>query len=183
MDETIELIAQLIEEHKIINRTVQDLERAVNDVDIGNEINRAKEAFVPGRFQQKEGLLRLKELLEAADKRIEAHFNREETSLLIAFERSAVGNLVSALRSLLTEHGELREQMVHTKELVAELIGGDLSHQSWEAKANDLRAYISNNHNLLLNHARKELEIFLQIKKQLEGTDGSDQTRSQTSGH
>ncbi|MFC2007278.1 hemerythrin domain-containing protein [Chloroflexota bacterium] len=174
MDETIELIAQLIEEHKIINKTTQDLEREVNDVDIGDELDRAKEAFVPGRFQQKEGLLRLKELLEAADKRIETHFNREETSLLIAFERNAVGNLVSELRSLLSEHGVLREQMVHTKELVAELVGGELSHQSWEAKANDLRAYISRNHKLLLNHARKELEIFLKIKSQLEGTDSSD---------
>lgn len=167
MEEIIALIDKIIEEHKTIIQGVQALEQAANDAEAMAGLEKAKEAFMPGRFQQKQGLQKLQELLEQTNQGLQAHFNREETALLTAFEKHGDRELASALRSLLLEHKDLRNHLAHSREHVAELAGGELSQQLWEAKAYDMRAYISHTRELLEVHARIEQELLQKLRSEL----------------
>ena len=167
MDEVIALIDKIIEEHRIISGTVQTLEQAATDVEAIVELEEAKEIFMPGRFEQKPGLQKLQELLETIDSRLQAHFNREETGLLTAFEKYGAKELASALRSLLLEHEDLRNRFVHVRKLVAELVTGGLSRQVWEASTYDMRAYINQTRRLLAVHAETEQGLLRKLRSEL----------------
>ena len=167
MEEVLALIKKILEEHKLISQRVQILEQVANDARALLELERAKEDFMPGRFDQRQGLQKLAESLEIIDKGLQAHFNREETALLAAFEKHGDRELASALRSLLLEHEDLRNRLAHSKKHVAELTGGGLSHQVWEASAHDMRAHISHTRKLLEAHAEIEQELLRKLREQL----------------
>jgi len=168
MEETIALIEKIIEEHTVITGRVQALEQVANDVESIVGLEKAKEAFMPGRFGQKQGLQKLLELLEKTEQGLEAHFNREETALLTAFEKHGDEKLVSALHSLLLEHEDLRHRFTHSKNHAAELAGGELSRQVWEASGHDMRAHISHTRKLLETHAAIEQKLLRTLQKQLQ---------------
>ena len=170
MEDTIDLIDKIIEEHKIIKKRAQALEQAANDVGAIAGLDKAKEAFMPGRFEQKQELQKLQELLEIIDKGLQAHFNHEETGLLSAFEKHGDRKLVSALHSLLLEHEDLRHRFAHARNQVAELTKGGLSRQVWEANAHDMRAHISHTRKLLEAHAEIEQELFRTLRSELRRT-------------
>ena len=167
MEDALALIEKIIEEHKVIIDKVQVLEGLANDASAMAGIEDSREAFMPGRFDQKEGLQKLKELLEAVDEGLQAHFNREETALLSAFETHGDRKLVSDLKSLLLEHEDLKNRFAHSKNHIAELTTGELARHRWEASAHDMRAHISHTRKLLQAHAAIERELFLEIRKQL----------------
>ena len=167
MDETLVLIDKLIAEHQVLNERVQSLEEAANDASIISDLKDARETFVPGRFDQKENLEKLKELVEAIDKWLDAHFNSEETALLAAVEKHGERKFVSALNSLLLEHSDLRDRLSHAREHVAELVGGGLARHQWEASANDMRAHLSHTRKLLEAHAAIENELFVELRRHL----------------
>ena len=167
MEETIALIDQIIEEHKTILQRVQTLEQVTNDVEAIFEIDKAKEAFMPGRLEQKQGLEKLQKLLETVDQGLQTHFNHEETGLLAAFEKHGDRPLVSALNSLLLDHEGLRSRFTHLKKLVAELSSGELSRQVWEASAYDMRAHLNHTRKLLETHAETEQELFHTLRNEL----------------
>ncbi len=167
MDETLTLINQILEEHKLIIKRVQNLEQAANDAEALLDLERAKEQFVPGRFDQRQTLQKLQEWLETIDEGLQAHFNREETALLTAIEEQGDKELVSGWRSLLLEHEDLRNRFAHSREHVVALISGGLSRQLWEAGAHDMRAHISHTRKLLEAHAEIERKLLQTLRSKL----------------
>ncbi len=169
MKETIALIDKIIEEHEIITGKVHTLEQVASDAEAIGELKKAKEIFMPGRFGQESRLQKLQELLETIAEGLQAHFNREETGLLLAFEKYGDKELASALHFLLCEHEDLRNRFAHLRKLVAELAGGRLSRQVWEATAYDMRAYASHTRKLLEVHAETEEKLLRKLRSQLMG--------------
>ena len=169
MKETLALIEQLLEEHKGIKQDVQHLERVANDAGALKEIDAGKEDFVPGRFDQGQGLRRLRAALDEISRGLDAHFSREETGLLAAFESHGDEELAVSLRTLLREHEDLRERLAYASRYVGELSGGGLARHLWEASANDIRAHLSHTRKLIEAHAEAEQELFHQLKKRLQG--------------
>lgn len=167
MEEALALIEKIIEEHKIIMQRVQTLERVANDAEIVMDFEKARDAFMPGRFEQKQGLQELQESLETIDKGLQAHFSYEERELLTVFEKHGNKELASALHSLLLEHENLKNRLAHSKKHVAELVGGGLSRHLWEASAHDMRAHISHTRKLLEAHALIEEGLLHKLRDQL----------------
>jgi iron-sulfur cluster repair protein YtfE (RIC family) len=111
MDELFDLIDQIIKEHEQIVPEVQNLERMTDDPEAILALERAKEDFLVVRTNaQEQGIQNLEELLGAIDQRLQAHFDREERGLLTAFERRGDKMFAAALRVLLLEHEELKNQ-------------------------------------------------------------------------
>ena len=167
MEKDVALIEEIIEEHKTIMQGVQNLEQIAGDAEAIVSLEEAKEAFMPGRFGQEPGLQKLQEALETIDQGLQAHFSREETALLAVFEKHGNKELVSALRSLLLEHEDLRNRVAHSKKHVDELISGGLSRHRWEASAHDMRAHISHTRKLLGAHAGIEWDLFHKLRDEL----------------
>lgn len=167
MSEITNLIDKIIDEHKVIAKNARSLEQVANDASALADLAEAKETFVPGRFDQKQSLQKLKESLDAIDKGLQEHFNREETSLLAAFEQHGDRKLVTTLKSLLLEHEDLRNRLAHSKEHVDELTSGELARHRWEASANDMRAHLSHTRKLLEAHAAIENELLVGLRQQL----------------
>ena len=167
MEEALALIEKIIEQHKAIMGSVQALEQVANDVEAMAGLEETKKAFMPGRFDQKQGLQKLQELLETIDKGLQEHFNYEETGLLSAFEKHGGEELAAALHSLLLEHEDLKNRFILSRNHVAELTGGGLARHVWEASAYDMRAYISHTLKLLGAHANREHELLLTLQNQL----------------
>ena len=169
MEEALALIERIIEEHRVIKKRVQNLERVANDASVLLELEKSKEGFMPGRFDQREGLQKLAASLEIIDKGLKEHFDREEEGLLAAFEKHGERELASALRSLLLEHEGVKNRLAHSKKQVAELAGGGLSRQEWEATAYDMRAHVSHTRKLLEAHAENEQELLRKLRNRLLG--------------
>ncbi len=172
MEEIVALIDKIINEHKVIMEKVKSLEQVANDAIILVELKEAKEAFMPGRFDQKQSLQKLQESLETIDKGLRAHFNREETGLLAAFEKHGDRKLVTTLNSLLLEHEDLRNRLANSKEHVASLVSGGLGRHQWEARAHDMRAHLSHTRKLLEAHAVIENELLAGLLRHLKGEKG-----------
>lgn len=169
MEEALALIEKIIEEHKQILGNIRALEQVTNDAGALRVLDIAKEGFMPGRPDQAEGLHKLDELLAMTNSGIRAHFNREETGLLAAFEEHGGEMLISALRALLLEHDVIRKRFVHAEQLVTELKMGDLSRYVWEASAYDMRAHIAHTRKLFEVHARSEQNLLRTLRNRLRG--------------
>ena len=167
MGDAIALIDRIIEEHKTISQKLQTLEEVANDAGTIIGLGEAKEAFVPGRFEEKKGLETFQKLLGTIDQGIRAHFSREEEMLSTALEKHADNKLASALNPLLLEHEDLRDRLAHAKQDVAELIGGSLSRSVWKAKGYDMRAYVSHTRKLFEAHAGMEQELLHKLRSGL----------------
>ena len=122
---------------------------------------------MPGRLDQKQDLQKLQELLELVNQGLEAHFNREETMLLTAFEKHGNRELASTLHSLLLEHTDLRNRFILSKKQVTELISGGQSGQIWGASAHDMIAHLSHTRKLLEAHAQNEQELLQKLRSEL----------------
>jgi len=176
MDETLVLINELINEHKIIRKKTQSLEQVANDAILLEKLEEAKETFVPGRFDQKQSLQKLQELLNSIAIWLDEHFNREETALLIAVEKHGERKLVTALNSLLLEHADLRNRLVHAREHVAELLSGGLASHQWAASASDMRVHLRHTRKLLEAHAATENELFVELRRHLKKKKDREET-------
>ena len=167
VDEVLAIIENIIKQHKQLTQKVDNLEKLANDASALTGLEDAKEAFMPGRLDQKEGLQKMQELLETLEEGLRRHFHYEETSLLAAFEKHGGTELASALHSLLLEHEDIRERFTHSQNHVSELIDGGLARHKWEASAHDMRAHLSHTRKLLEAHAAVELELLTELRKQL----------------
>ena len=175
MNETIALIDKIIEEHKTLLQNIQTMEQVANDAEAIAGLEKAKDAFIPGRLEQAQGLEKLQELQQIIDQGIQSHFNREETALLSAFEKHGDQKLAAALQSLLREHEDLRNRFAQTGNQMTELTKGGLSGQVWGASAYDMRAYITHTRKLLKKHAGSEQELLHTLRKALiEAQKGKD---------
>ena len=159
MREIIELVEKIIEEHRTILQKMETLEQVANDVEAIAGLKTAKDSFMPGRFSQKKSLEEFRELLQTVDEGLQAHFSREEKTLLAGFEKYGDSKLAKALHSLFTEHKPLRDRLARSKEHMTQLSEGGLPRQIWEATAYDMRAYISETRKRLKTHAESEQEL------------------------
>ena len=168
MEETIALIDKIIEEHKTISQRVRALEQVVNDASALLGLDAAREDFIPGRLDdQKQSLHNWQESLEIVDQGIQAHFSREETGLLTAFEKHGGEMLASALQALLFEHRELRGRLAKLKSDVAELAAGGLSREVWGGMVWGARSYLAHTRKLLEIHAQSERELLRMLRREL----------------
>ena len=59
MEEVLALIGKLLEEHKLIKQRAQTLEQIANDISALVGLDEAKEDFMPGKFDQRQGLQKM----------------------------------------------------------------------------------------------------------------------------
>jgi iron-sulfur cluster repair protein YtfE (RIC family) len=176
MPEIVALIDAIIEEHKVIFERLQALEQVANDVQGIVALDKAKDTFVPGRFDQSESLKKMRHLLEVTSRGLEAHFDREEKGLLAAVEKHGDKKLASALHTLLLEHKDLRNRFTQSKNHITELTSQRLSRHVWDATAHDMRAHISHTRKLLEAHAQIEMELLKELRAELTRTKGKAST-------
>ncbi len=168
MEEALALIEKIIEEHKLIIERVRVLEQVTNDAGALLGLDIAREGFVPGRLvDQKRGLQNWQESLEIIDQGIQAHFNREETGLLTAFEKHGGKMLATALRALLFEHEELRDRLAKLKKDVGDLAVSSLSREVWQGNVWGVRSYLAHTRTLFEVHARSEQRLLRRLRSQL----------------
>ncbi len=165
MDTTLQLIDQLIAEHKTIGEKTQSVEKAVNDITLLSNLKEAKDTFTPGESLSLENLEKLERMLEAINTWLAKHFSREETVLLPAVEKYGDKRLTTSLNSLLFEHTDLKDRLLHSRKRIDELKGNDLSQALWETRASDARTYISHTRKLLETHAARENHFLKELRK------------------
>jgi iron-sulfur cluster repair protein YtfE (RIC family) len=170
MDETLQLIDQLIAEHKVINERTGALEKAANDASLLSNLKEARDTFMPGDATQNENLQKLEEMLKTIYACLEKHFDREENVLLPAVKKYGDEKLVTTLNSLLFEHTDLRDRLSHSRKRVTELLSGRLARNLWDATASDIRTYLSHTRKLLATHAARENHFFKELRRYLKKT-------------
>ena len=141
------------------------MEQVASDVEAIAGFDKAAEAFMPGRLEEKQGLQKFQEFVQTVDQGVREHFNREETALLTALEKQGDSELASALHSLTLEHTDLRNRLDHSSKDGTELTSGELSCHVWEASAYDMRAYIHHTRQLFEIHAYQEQKLLLALRK------------------
>ena len=167
MDTTLHLIDQLIAEHKTLGERTQALEKTANDATLLSNLKEAKNLFVLGEGSHSEDLKKLDQMLLAIDTWLKKHFSREETVLLPAVQKYGNDKLVTALNSLLFDHTELKDRLLHSRKRVDELLGGGLSPAQWDARSSDIRTHLGHTRKLLETHAAKENHYFNELKRYL----------------
>jgi hemerythrin-like domain-containing protein len=167
MDETLQLIDQLIAEHKVISEKTRSLEKTANDASLLSNLKQAGDTFVRGDISQGEDLKKLEEMVIAINSWLDKHFSREETALLPAVKKYGDENLVNSLDSLLFEHSDLRDRMLHSRKRVDELLGGSLDQVRRDAAVRDLRVHLNHSRKLLETHAAKENHFLTELRRHL----------------
>lgn len=168
METDLAIIERVIAEHKTIQQNFHKLEQVANDAEAMTGFEEAKEAFMPGRLDQKKGLRELQDTLTTIEEGLQRHFHFEEVSLPTVVERHGDAELKSSLKSILLEHADLRNRLNHSKNHAAELAGGDMARHRWEAAAHDMRAYISHTRKLLETHAGIEQTLLHELRSRLQ---------------
>lgn len=167
MEDDLAIIERVIDEHKTIRQRFHNLEQVANDAEAMMGFEEAKEAFMPGRLGQKQGLRELDDTMKAIEDGLQRHFHFEETSLPTVVDRYSDEELKSSLRSIFLEHIDLRNRLAHSKKHVSELVSGGMARHRWEASAHDMRAYISHTRKLLGAHVGIEQELLRELRSRL----------------
>jgi hypothetical protein len=176
MPSTIELIDQLIAEHKIFNERTANMEQVANDAHLLDGLDEAKDTFTATKPGPSGGLARLESLLEDITPWLNRHFDREETILLKAVKERGSQEMVNSFNALLLEHTDLRTRIAQTKEQIESLKSGALARHRWEAGANDIRDHLAHTRTLLEAHANMENTLFAEMRKLFEGQAGRKET-------
>ena len=159
------IIERIIAEHKVILADFKTLEKVSNDASALKAIEKGKDAFMPGRLAPLEGLNQLEAMRVKLDKGLRDHFHWEEITLLDAFNEYKADLLVPTLKTLMSEHEDIREGLGELKGLVGELRTEHLSHQLWESKAYDMRAHMINLQKKVEIHAMTEQRLLDDLLK------------------
>ena len=166
----IELIDELITEHRQIGENMKACKWAMDDLCGEQRLEDAKESLVPSRLEDsRKKVEKIDEDLGHIVNDLEHHFNREENVLLEAFERRGSAKLASLLHELLSEHSAIRSQLEAARVEASELITDRSSSSVWQPKAWALRARIANVGRELESHASREEDLFQQAKQLFRG--------------
>jgi len=165
MPSTVELIDQLITEHKLFSERTADMAEVANDAHLLDGLDEAKDTFTATRPGQSGGLAKLEGLLDDISPWLNQHFDREETILLKAVKERGTGEMVNRFNALLLEHTDLRTRVAQTKEQIEALKSGALARHRWEAGANDIRDHLAHTRTLLEAHASMENTLFAEMRK------------------
>ena len=168
MPSTIELIDQLIEEHRMFSERTANMAEVANDAHLLDGIDEAKDTFTATRPGKSGGLASLENLLDDITPWLNRHFDREETILLKAVKERGTEEMVNRFNALLLEHTDLRNRVSQTKEQIGSLKTGTLARHRWEAAANDIRDHLAHTRTLLEAHANMENTLFAEMRKLFE---------------
>ncbi len=167
MDETLQLINQLIAEHRKISQKTESIEKAANDISLLSDLKAAGVTAASGDRTGSHNLPELEKMLESIDTWLEKHFKHEETILLPAVAKQGDEKLITALNSILFEHSDLRDRLSLSRKRVSELSGGSLSPELWNAGVRDMKLQINHSRKLLETHAAKENHFFTELRRHL----------------
>ena len=166
----IELIDELITEHRQIGQSMKTYEQVIDDLCAAQKLEDTKESLVPSRFEDsRKKVEQLEEDLGHIVSDLEHHFDREEKVLLDAFKRRGSTELASVLYELLSEHSAIRRLLEAASVEASELIADRSSRSVWQPKAWALRARIASVGREIESHARREEDLFHQAKQLFRG--------------
>jgi hemerythrin-like domain-containing protein len=167
MADLLAIIEKIMEEHKIILADFQALENISNDAGALIILEKGKDVFKPGQLSPRDGLIKLNEMRNIVAIGIEAHFYREETALLKGLREYGQPDFVTALKTLLNEHLDIRNELNVLKSHIEELQTEKLSRMLWESRGYDLRARISQLHKTMAAHAANEQILLHKVEESL----------------
>lgn len=167
MNESIELIDQILQEHASIMKDVDDLEQIASDSGALQELNKADKNFSPGRLDKAEGLKKLQQSLEKSETGLLNHFGHEETALMEVFKKHGNSELISDFHTLLLQHEEIKQRFDLSKKQATQLASGEISAGHWNATANDMLAYMNKTRKLIEEHASSERQLFRALRNEL----------------
>lgn len=167
MDNTLQLIDQLIAEHKVVGEKTQSLAKAANDVSLLSGLKDVGDEFVRGAIPQDADLKNLAQIVNIIAAWLEKHFEREENVLRPAVIKYGDSEFVNSLDSLLFEHSDLRDRMLHARMHIDELLGGSLDQVRRDASLRDLKVHISHSRRLLETHAARENHFLTEFRRYL----------------
>jgi len=170
MKKTLALIDQILDEHKQIHQEFQTLDQVSGDIEAISklETDKTKGYFVPRSLDDEgKGIKKWQETVDSIDRGLAAHFKREETALIRAFERHGSEELASALQTLLREHADLRKRVAKLKQDAADLAGAEIRIEVWEGKGWGIRTNIEQVRDLIEAHARSEQKLLSKLKSKL----------------
>jgi iron-sulfur cluster repair protein YtfE (RIC family) len=167
MDDTPQLIDQLIAEHSVIGEKALSLEKAANDAGLLSGLKRAGETFVRGDVSGRDDLKKLEVMVNEITDRLDKHFTREEKVLRPAVKSYGDEKLVLSLDSLLFEHTDLRDRLLHSRKRVDELLGAGLEGSRRDAALRDFRIHLNHSRKLLETHAARENHFLAEFRRHL----------------
>jgi hypothetical protein len=170
MSDILSIIDKILEEHKIILVDTVKLENITNDASALLNITKNKDTFMPGRQNQVQSLMIFEDLHNKIQTGLNNHFNREENGLLEAVLEYGNQQIIDSLKSLLSEHKHFRKSLAEIKSQANELMNGQLSRAMWETKAHEMRTHLMNMHRNLEHHAKNEVVLLNQLRKELNKT-------------
>ena len=170
MSEAVRLVDNLIDEHEQIGAEFESLENVSGDVEAVARLagDRVKGDFVPRALDdQGQGLRRWIQQLESLQKGLREHFRREETALADAFKEVGTPELVKGLDDLLSEHAALIRHIEKLRQDAEAVASGGTRIEVWEGKGWGMKYNIEQLRNEIEAHAKRENELFRQLKSQV----------------
>lgn len=167
MESAIELIDSIIEEHNIKKQKLEEIQHQANDAAIIEKLEGVGDGFVPERSENRESVIKLRDLVGEVVEWLDAHFDREEKALLAAFREHTNKSTADALNSLLGEHKHLKYRISHSQRDIEELINGGLTQYYWEVSAYDMKKYLDQTRMLFNWHANNESTILLKVRYEI----------------
>jgi len=154
----------------MVGEKTRTLEKAANDVRLLSGLKEAGDTIVRGELLQDADLKNLAQIVNFIASWLETHFQHEETALRPAVINYGNNRFVAALDSLLFEHAELRDRIVHARMHIDELLGGSLDQERRDASIRDLKAHLEHSRKLLETHAAKENHFLAELSQHLKKT-------------
>ena len=171
--QALALIEQILDEHQQIHHDFQSLDQVSGDVEAAARLqsDKTKDYFVSKSLDdQGQGLKKWRQMLEAIDRGLKAHFLREETALADAFKREGTPELASALDELLAEHIVINQHVATLLRTAADIASGGSRIEVWEGKGWGMKINIQNLRSEIEAHAERERVLLGQLKTQLKNS-------------
>jgi iron-sulfur cluster repair protein YtfE (RIC family) len=164
----IDLIDQIISEHKqIIDLSIASKSMA-NDIAVISQLDESIKSIAPkGSNARGESLRNLLTSLEKINQMLEGHFSQEEGLLLNAFQKQRQSTIASTFSFLVDEHQELKKHIARSRQLAAELAAKGLSREVWKRKAKVMQIYLHHTLKLLEAHAETETQLLQELRQEL----------------
>jgi len=170
MTEAQAIVEQILDEHKQIHANFKSLGKVSGDIEAAARLqsDKTKDYFVPKSLDdQGRGLSHWKEMLEAIDAGLKAHFNKEETALTEAFRKEGTPELADALHQLLAEHAEINKHVAKLLKDADDIASGGAKIEVWEGSGWGMKVNIERLQAQIAAHAERERELLGRMKTHL----------------
>jgi len=169
--QALALVEQILDEHRQIHQEFQSLDQVSGDIEAAARLqsDKTKDYFVSRSLDdQGQGLKKWKQMLEAIDRGLKAHFLREETALADAFKREGTPELASALDELLAEHAVINQHVATLLKSAADIASGGSRIEVWEGKGWGMKINVQKLRSEIEAHAESERVLLSSLKAHLQ---------------